>query len=248
MTYNPLSIKSAATTVPSANAAPTKPAYDSLECHPAPSPEPAPCPMPEPSPRPMSEPSKVPASGHDWEEGGQPTMSIEDTDKAGAPTGTDKPDHIDAYLNHDGINHDTMSGGWGDDTLAANCRFEKIIEKGGQGVDAVMPWDTGFRLPVEDENLVVSTKPEAKVWDNPADDLITAGAGKDTFTFLKGNGHDPIKGFEVGQDHIHPDAPVPVDQVSGHVVPCNPVPDLPGDHSICLLGVTNAPEMGHLFT
>jgi hypothetical protein len=181
-------------------------------------------------------------SSQDWKESGKATMSVKGTDKADNLTGTANNDHING-----GLNHDTMSGGLGDDTYVASSRFEKIVEKAGQGIDTVVLWDTEFRLPAEVENLVVSTKARTQVWDNAADNLFTAGAGKDIFNFIKANGHDAIKGFAAGQDHIHLDASVPVDQVKAQVIAGNLVLDLPGDHSITLLGVTSTSVMDQLF-
>jgi Ca2+-binding RTX toxin-like protein len=179
----------------------------------------------------------------DWQESGKWTISLKGTDKVDTLNGTSHNDLIDG-----GRSQDTMIGGSGDDTYIVSTRFEKIIEKTGQGIDTAMLWDTEFHLPAEVENLVISTKAGAKVRDNVMDNIFTAGAGKDTFNFIKANGHDAIKGFVVGQDHIQLDASVSADQVNTFVNAGNLVLDLVGDNSITLLGVTSTSNLHQLFT
>jgi len=187
-------------------------------------------------------PSHGSSGSRDWQESGKATLSIKGTDKADTLTGTGQNDLIDG-----GRNHDTMMGGMGDDTYIAGSRFEKIVEKTGQGIDTVLLWDTEFRLPTEVENLVISTKAGGRVWDNAKDNLFIGGVGKDTFNFIKANGHDAIKGFVIGQDHIQLDASVAANQVKAQIIDGNLVLDLMGDHSITLLGVTSTSVMHQLF-
>lgn len=183
------------------------------------------------------------AEGHDWKASGTATVFKLGTGTADSLTGTAANDHLDGNRGHD-----TLKGGGGDDTYVVGSKFDTVVEQEGEGVDTVHAYDTEFSLPAYVENLVVFAKDGAAIWDNAEDNMITAGEGQDTFNFQAGNGHDVIKGFEVGQDHIHLDGTVPVGEVKGTVVDGNLVLDLPGDHSITLMGVDDMAAMSHFFT
>jgi Ca2+-binding RTX toxin-like protein len=130
--------------------------------------------------------------------------------------GTERNDHMDA---RSGI--DLMAGGRGDDTYVISSRFDRVLERAGEGVDTVIVYDTAFALDAYVENLRVATSASANVAGNDlanimqggrgADtiaglggrDVLSGGAGADRFVFHDlGDAGDRILDFRVGEDRL----------------------------------------------
>jgi Ca2+-binding RTX toxin-like protein len=173
-----------------------------------------------------------------WEQSQAPTKMIKGGAGADTLTGTAGHDHLDGASGHD-----TMTGGRGDDTYTAGSRFDKAIEKSGEGIDTIHLYDTEFKMLNFVENLVIKTSAGADVWDTAGKNLYTAGSGDDSFHFGTNSGRDGIKGFTVGHDTIFLDPAIPVEQVAGYVENGNFVLDLPGNNSVTLMGVRDLPNM-----
>jgi hypothetical protein len=132
---------------------------------------------------------------HDWRDGAATTSKITGTTAADSLTGTTGHNLIDGLT---GI--DRMAGGSGDDRYVAGSRYDVVVETSGQGRDTILLWDSGYTMPAHVENLIVHKSTGARVVDNSLDNVFTAGAGADTFT--NSGGHDLVRGFKVGTDHI----------------------------------------------
>jgi hypothetical protein len=106
-----------------------------------------------------------------------------------------------------------------------------VVEGSGGGRDTVLLWTDEYKLPANVENLVIVTPGGATVTDNGLDNVLTAGAGGDTFIFT--GGHDLVRGFKVGIDHIDMDA-------AGVTIARTAADDMVIEHgtaSVTLLGV-----------
>jgi beta-glucanase (GH16 family) len=101
----------------------------------------------------------------------------------GTITGTDGPDAMYASSGQT-----TLIGNGGDDTFFVNSHDTVI---GGAGIDTVVTYWGGFTLPDDVENLVV-TGDGAVARGNQLDNLISGGAGQQTF--FGGGGHDVFTG------------------------------------------------------
>jgi hypothetical protein len=95
---------------------------------------------------------------------------------------------------------------------------------------------------------VIKTAAGAMVTDNGLDNIPTGGAGIDTFVFIADHGHDLIKGFQIGQDHLVLD--VSVKLMTDLKVAQTTTGDLVIQHgaeSITLLGVDPHSDLTGLF-
>jgi Ca2+-binding RTX toxin-like protein len=101
----------------------------------------------------------------------------------------------------------------------------------------VLLWDITYVLPANVENLVIKTGAGATVTDNGLDNILTGGAGSDTFVFTASHGHDLIRGFQIGQDHIKLDASVILADLKVAQTPAGDLVMQHGTQSITLLGV-----------
>lgn len=199
-----------------------------------PDPTPDPDPVPPPTPEtPPPELVQLPVSG-------APVNFKTGTWRNDTLRGTDRNDKIDGKHGHD-----TMIGKLGDDTYVVDDRQDKIVEAANQGTDTAQLYAWAYRMAANLENLTLKTTGPTKVWDNASDNLITAGSGADTFNFQAENGHDVIRNFTLGRDHIH--LAVPEEQARGFIVDGNLVLDLPGDNSLALMGVSNLTAMEQIF-
>jgi beta-glucanase (GH16 family) len=212
----------------------TPPVNPPVEPDPTPPQDPDPIPNPPPTPEtPPPELVHLPVSG---------APVVFRTGIWGSDTliGTNRNDKIDGKR---GI--DTMIGKRGDDTYVVSSHHDKVVEQAGQGIDTAQLYASDYRMAANLENLTIKTSAATKVWDNLSNNLMTAGTGANTFNFLTANGHDVIKNFALGSDHIH--IAVPTDQAHGFIVDGNLVLDLPGDNSIALMGVGSLSAMGEIF-
>jgi len=142
---------------------------------------------------------KTVTATHDWKDGGAVTRSIQGTAAADTLTGTSGNDQIDG-----GSGIDKMTGLAGDDRYVVGSKYDAVVEGSGGGRDTVLLWTDEYKLPANVENLVIVTSGGAKVTDNGLNNVLTASAGVDTFVFT--GGHDLVRGFKVGVDHIDMDA------------------------------------------
>lgn len=169
---------------------------------------------------------KTDTAVHDWKDGAAVTKSIPGTAAADTLTGTSGNDQIDG-----GSGIDKMTGLAGDDRYVVGSKYDDVVEAAGGGRDTVLLWTDEYKLPANVENLVIVTPGGATVTDNGLDNVLTAGAGADTFVFT--GGHDLIRGFTVGVDHIDMDA-------AGVMVARTAADDMVIQHgtaSVTLLGV-----------
>ncbi len=97
-----------------------------------------------------------------------------------------------------------MTGLAGDDRYVVGSKYDAVVESAGGGRDTVLLWTNEYNLAANVENLVIVTSGGAKVTDNGLNNVLTASAGVDTFVFT--GGHDLVRGFKVGVDHIDMDA------------------------------------------
>jgi Ca2+-binding RTX toxin-like protein len=108
---------------------------------------------------------------------------------------------------------DRIQGSAGDDVIgladvASNLSGIEIID-GGQGFDAIRLTEGNDRLDLSAIGVFGIEAIEAGAGDDrivasAADDVISGGAGRDTFIFRPGFGHDVIADFETG-DAANPD-------------------------------------------
>ncbi|WP_207485933.1 right-handed parallel beta-helix repeat-containing protein [Arenibaculum pallidiluteum] len=182
--------------------------------------------------------SEAPVSGS-WKASAAWTKTLYGSNtqgKADTLTGTSAKEYLDGRSGND-----TMTGGGGDDTYAIGAPGDKVVEKAGGGTDTALLWGNSWKMASHVENLEIrQTSGKPVVTDNDLDNLLTAQARTaDLFKFVKENGHDLIKGFVVGQDHIDLDASVASSAVKVFFKDGSMVLDLPGDNSITLAGVGN---------
>lgn len=144
-------------------------------------------------------PSTIPTvtTNWGWGDSGASTKTIKGTAAADTLTGTTGNDHIDA-----GSGIDKMSGGTGDDRYVAGSRYDAAIEAASAGRDTILLYDAIYTLPANVENLIISRGTGASVRDNGLNNILTGGGGSDTFAFAASHGHDLIRGFKVGADHL----------------------------------------------
>ncbi|EWY42322.1 hypothetical protein N825_18975 [Skermanella stibiiresistens SB22] len=178
--------------------------------------------------------SGIPIKGllGDWTESGSTTKVFKGGSGADTLKGTAGNDHIDG-----GAGADTMQGGKGDDTYVVGSRFDVVIEKPGEGIDTILLWDKSYTIPANVENLIIKTSAGATVIDNGMDNMLTAGAGKDTFVFTAGHGDDLIRNFQVGQDTIQLDGSVAASAIKVAQTAAGDLIILDGADSITLTGV-----------
>jgi serralysin len=141
-------------------------------------------------------------------------------------------DYIDG-----GAGIDKMEGRKGDDTYVVGSKLDMVVELPGEGRDTVILWDIKYALPANVENLVIKTSAGAIVTDNGLDNILTSGAGNDTFVFTANHGHDLIKSFQIGQDHIKLDASVKLEDLKVAQTTEGDMVIQHGSESITLLGV-----------
>jgi hypothetical protein len=162
---------------------------------------PAPALPPLGAPAPSPSPSIPTVTSPIWKTGGAIQATINGTAMGDTLTGTDKNEYIDGRGSHD-----TMTGGKGDDIYVVGSGYDKAIEKAGEGTDAVRLWIPTYTLPANIENLAISQATGASVRDNGLNNILTGGGGSDTFNFAASHGHDQIRGFKLGTDHLKIDA------------------------------------------
>jgi Ca2+-binding RTX toxin-like protein len=184
----------------------------------------------------------VDVSIHDWQDSGAYSKVFKGGTAADQIVGTTGNDYIDGSS---GI--DRMEGGMGDDTYVAGSRLDVVVEKPGEGRDTVLLWDTKYVLPADVENLVIRTSAGATVTDNGLDNILTSGAGQDTFIFAASHGHDLIKGFQIGQDHIILDASVKLTDLRVAQTTAGDLVIQHGSESITLLGVDPHSDLTGIF-
>jgi hypothetical protein len=165
--------------------------------------------MPGASPPPPSPPLTLPPPSssiplytitHDWRDSGAVAKYIYGTAASDTLAGTSGNDRFDA-----GSGIDRMTGGAGDDRYAIGSRYDAAIEASGGGRDTAMLWDSSYTLATNVENLIIYKSTGATVRDNTSANILTGGVGPDTFAFAASHGHDLIRGFKVGSDHIRID-------------------------------------------
>jgi Right handed beta helix region/RTX calcium-binding nonapeptide repeat (4 copies) len=138
---------------------------------------------------------KMDMTEHNWKDSGSSTKSVSGTAAADTLTGTAGNDTIDGKGGSD-----KMTGLAGDDRYVVDSKYDVVVESAGGGRDTIELYDTSYTLSANVENLVVHTETGAVVRDNALDNIITAGPGADTF--VNTGGHDLIRNFKLGQDHI----------------------------------------------
>ncbi|UVC11415.1 hypothetical protein IHQ71_13050 [Rhizobium sp. TH2] len=134
----------------------------------------------------------------------------------------------DSFDNRGGsIDHDVVGQG-GNDTLIADKASTHLVEASGEGTDTVKS-TVSYTLSANVENLVLLGKGDTNGTGNAeaneldgnkgdnklvglegadildgagGDDIMTGGADADIFLFAKGGGHDIIKDFTHGEDHV----------------------------------------------
>jgi hypothetical protein len=136
---------------------------------------------------------------HDWKDSGSVVKTIKGTSAGDTLIGTLGNDQIDG-----GAGLDVMTGGTGDDRYVVGSRHDVVKELAAGGRDTVLLWDSSYTLAAHVENLIIYTSTGARVIDNAMDNVLTGGAGADTF--VNSGGHDLIRGFKVGTDHLDLDA------------------------------------------
>jgi Ca2+-binding RTX toxin-like protein len=134
----------------------------------------------------------------------------------------------DSFDNRHGTVDHAVTGGAGDDTLIVDDGKTKLVESKGEGNDTVES-SASYKLGANVENLVLIGKGDINGTGNSdanelsgtngdnvlvgrggadtlnghrGDDILSGGAGSDLFLFSKGSGHDVIKDFKPGEDHI----------------------------------------------
>lgn len=130
-------------------------------------------------------------------DGGAIAATIKGTASGDTLTGTSKNEYIDG-----GGSHDTMSGLSGDDIYIVGSLYDKVVEQAGGGTDTVRAWVNAYTLPANVENLSIHNTAGASVRDNGLNNILTGGGGSDTFAFAASHGHDLIRGFKPGADHL----------------------------------------------
>jgi Ca2+-binding RTX toxin-like protein len=179
---------------------------------------------------------------HDWQDSGAYSKVFKGGTAADQMVGTDGNDYIDG-----GSGIDRMEGGKGDDTYVAGSRLDVVVERPGEGRDTVLLWDVKYSLAANVENLVIKTTAGATVTDNGLDNILTGGAGTDTFVFIAGHGHDLIKGFQLGQDHLMLDLSVKLTDLKVAQTTTGDLVIQHGAESITLLGVDPHSDLAGLF-
>jgi serralysin len=179
---------------------------------------------------------------HDWQDSGAYSKVIKGGTAADQIVGTDGNDYIDG-----GSGIDRMEGGKGDDTYVAGSRLDVVVEREGEGRDTVLLWDIKYSLAANVENLVIKTTAGAAVTDNGLDNILTGGAGIDTFVFIADHGHDLIKGFQLGQDHLMLDVSVKLTDLKVAQTTTGDLVIQHGTESITLLGVDPHSDLAGLF-
>jgi Ca2+-binding RTX toxin-like protein len=163
-----------------------------------------------------SSPTPVSVVGK-WQESDAFKTTIKGGSKADTLVGGDRNEQLDG-----GAGADTMKGGKGDDTYVAGSRFDKVIEKAGEGTDTVKLWDSSFTLPDNVENLLGMKSSGMSLTGNGLSniikgnagndtitgggggDLLIGGGGRDTFVFKDlGDKGDVIADFKIGQDFLN---------------------------------------------
>jgi Ca2+-binding RTX toxin-like protein len=181
-------------------------------------------------------------SVHDWQDSAAYGRVFKGGAGADHLVGSSGNDYIDG-----GSGIDRMEGGKGDDIYVVGSRLDMVIEKPGEGRDTVFLWDTKYTLPDNVENLVIKTVAGATVTDNGLDNVVTGGAGKDTFVFAASHGHDLIKGFQIGQDHIVLDSSVKLADLKVAQTTGGDLVIQHGSQSITLLGVDPHSDLSSVF-
>ena len=156
--------------------------------------------------------------------------------------GSSENDYIDG-----GSGIDRMAGGKGDDMYVVGSKYDVVTEKPGEGRDTVFLWDHKYTVPENVENLVIKTAAGATVTDNGLDNVLTGGAGKDTFVFTANHGHDLVKGFQVGQDHLMLDLSVKLADLKVAQTTGGDIVIQHGGQSITLLGVDPHSDLSTFF-
>ena len=174
----------------------------------------------------------IDASIHDWQDSGSAVKTFKGGAAADTIVGTSGNDYIDG-----GAGIDRMEGGKGDDTYVVGSKMDVVIEKPGEGHDTVILYDISYVLPADVENIVIKKSTGATVTDNALDNILTGGAGADTFVFTANHGHDLIKGFQIGQDHIKLDMSVKLEDLKVAQTTGGDLVIEHGSESITLLGV-----------
>jgi Ca2+-binding RTX toxin-like protein len=174
----------------------------------------------------------IDASIHDWQDSGSAVKTFKGGTAADTIVGTSGNDYIDG-----GAGIDRMEGGKGDDTYVVGSKMDGVIEKAGEGHDTVILWDISYVLPADVENIVIRKSTGATVTDNALDNILTGGAGADTFVFTANHGHDLIKGFQICQDHIKLDISVKLEDLKVAQTTEGDMVIQHGSESITLLGV-----------
>lgn len=118
----------------------------------------------------------------------------------------------DQYTSNGG--GDTMTGGAGDDIYILSAGNDRVVELAGGGIDTVKTWMTGYVLPDQVENLIMTghgwttgtgNALANRITGNDApntidggagNDFLTGDAGRDTFIIHAGGGNDIITDFQ----------------------------------------------------
>jgi serralysin len=128
-------------------------------------------------------------------------------------------DGADAFRGNGG--GDTLKGGAGDDSYYIYDVRDVAVESAGQGVDTVNA-TVNYTLGANIENLILAGVATSQTYgggnalDNVmtgglgeqtfegkgGNDVLSGGAGADTFVLGKGDGRDVITDFETGVDHV----------------------------------------------
>ncbi|UEM24597.1 right-handed parallel beta-helix repeat-containing protein (plasmid) [Skermanella mucosa] len=178
----------------------------------------------------------------DWKAGAAATGTVTGTAAADKLTGTSGHDRIDGRSGAD-----TMAGLAGDDHYVIGSRLDVVVEKAGEGRDTAQVYATGYTLAANVENLVISASAGSVVVDNGLDNMLTGGAGADTFTFVANHGNDLVVGFKPGMDHIKLDASVSPSDLKVAQTPAGDMVLQQGTQSITLLGVDPDTPLARLF-
>ncbi len=103
-----------------------------------------------------------------------------------------------------GTGYDTLAGGAGDDTYVIDSRYDRIVEKAGEGRDTVLTTLASHTLSAEVENFTFTGTGAFSGTGNTLANVITGGAGanrlnggaaNDTFTIdASGGGGDAVMG------------------------------------------------------
>jgi Ca2+-binding RTX toxin-like protein len=184
----------------------------------------------------------VDTSVHDWQDSAAYSRVFKGGAAADNLVGSSGNDYVDG-----GSGIDRMEGGNGDDMYVVGSKYDVVIEKPGEGRDTVFLWDTKYTLPENVENLVIKTSAGATITDNGLDNVLTAGAGKDTFIFTANHGHDLVKGFQVGQDRLMLDASVKPADLKVAQTTDGDIVIQHGGQSITLLGIDPHSDLSTFF-